>query len=156
MQVPVLTHYRHSGRTFCACGCVGGCTFSRHAWEVSIVRTLVLGCSLSGVIPWSGRAGKRRSGDPSTRKNRKERPGNHCSLWPSQSRLAVTIQYNHRWTQMNTDKNYSEPHTFMAKTRSPDSDPKQREARPAFGPKNLCSSVFICGFLLHGYGLEPI
>src|ERR1035441_2051987 len=99
---------------------------------------------------------KRRSADPSTRKNREERPGNHYSLWPSRSRLAVTIQHNHRWIQMNTDKNCSEPHTFMAKIRSPDSNPKQREARPAFGPKNLCSSVFICGFLLHGYGLEPI
>jgi len=58
---------------------------------------------------------------------------------------AETIQYNHRWTQINTDKNYSKPHFCIARTRSPGSDPKQGEARPGSGSKNLCSSVFICG-----------
>jgi hypothetical protein len=58
---------------------------------------------------------------------------------------AAVIQYNHRWTQIDTDKNHARPHFCIARTRSPGSDPKQGEARPGSGSKNLCSSVVICG-----------
>src|ERR1039458_591001 len=85
-------------------------------------------------------------------------------FWPSRSgpsgskpvlcaRLAVTIQNNHRWTQIDTDKTYSKPCFSMARIPSPDRDPKQSEARPESTLQNLCSSVSICGFLLHGYSL---
>src|ERR1035437_155216 len=66
--------------------------------------------------------------------------------------VAVTIQYNHRWTQINTDMDYSKPRSSMARIRSPDSDPKRNEARPESGPQNLCSSVSTCGSLLHECG----
>ena len=52
---------------------------------------------------------------------------------------------NHRWTQMNTDKDCPKPSFFIAGIRSPDSDPKQGEAGPEFSSQNLCSSVSICG-----------
>jgi hypothetical protein len=38
--------------------------------------------------------------------------------------LTVTIQHNHRWTQIDTDENRSEPHFSIPRIRSPDSDPK--------------------------------
>jgi hypothetical protein len=59
---------------------------------------------------------------------------------------------NHRWTQINTDKDYSTPRFLMAVRRSPDGDLKRGAARPESSPQNLCSSVSICGSLLHGYG----
>jgi hypothetical protein len=58
---------------------------------------------------------------------------------------AAVIQYNHRWTQIDTDKPHAKPHFYIARTRSPGSDPKQGEARTGSGSKNLCSFVFICG-----------
>jgi hypothetical protein len=73
---------------------------------------------------------------------------------PRRLGLAVTIQYNHRWTQIDTDDNYPEQRSSMVGIRSPDSDPKPSGARPESGPQNLCSSVSICGSLLHGYGLD--
>jgi hypothetical protein len=65
---------------------------------------------------------------------------------------------NHRWTQMNTDKDCPKPSFFIAGIRSPDSDPKQGEAGPEFSPQNLCSSVSICGWtgLLQMRGLGRI
>src|ERR1019366_5991559 len=65
---------------------------------------------------------------------------------------SVAIQNNHRWTQIHTDKNCSEPPFSMATTHSRDSDPKQCETRLKSSPQDLCSSVSICGFLLPGYG----
>ena len=70
-----------------------------------------------------------------------------------QAGLAVTIQRNHRWTQMNTDKDCSKRHFPRAGIRSPESDPKQGATKPESSPRNLCSSVSICGFPLHGNGL---
>src|ERR1019366_8171024 len=72
-------------------------------------------------------------------------------LWAS---LSVTIHYHNRWTQINTDRDSSKPRFYQAGIRSPNSDPRQGKARPEFGPLNLCSSVSICGSLLHGYGLS--
>jgi len=74
-------------------------------------------------------------------------------LYPGPARLAVTACYNHRWTQMNTDKDGSGPQISVTGIRSPNSDPNHGEARPEFSPRNLCSSVSICGSLLRGYGL---
>ena len=54
-----------------------------------------------------------------------------------------------------TDQGNSKPRLSMAGFRSPDSGPKPGEAAPEFSPQNLCAFVFICGFLLHGYGLVP-
>jgi hypothetical protein len=80
--------------------------------------------------------------------------GTACTALPSgSSSLAVTIQYNHRWTQIDTDKDYSKPCSSGAGIHSPDSDSKQGESGPESGPGNLCSSVCICGSLLHKYGL---
>ena len=64
---------------------------------------------------------------------------------------AVTIKCNHRWTQINTDQKQAEPRISLARVRFLDSEPEQSEARPEFGPQNLCSSVFICGLLLPDY-----
>ncbi len=58
-------------------------------------------------------------------------------------------------TQIDTDENYSERYFRAARIRSPDSDPKESEATLEPGPKNLGSSVSICGFPLHGHGLSP-
>src|ERR1039458_1827338 len=63
-----------------------------------------------------------------------------------------TIQYNHRWTQIDTDVDCSKPRFLMVETPSPDRAPKPSEARQAFSPQNLWPSVFICGSVLHGYG----
>ena len=63
--------------------------------------------------------------------------------------LSVTIQTNHRWTQMNTDKDDSRSGLIIAVLRSLDGDPKPRLAEPESCPQNLCESVSICGSLLH-------
>jgi hypothetical protein len=60
-------------------------------------------------------------------------------------------QYNHRWTQIHPDKNYSNPHFCMAGVRSPEGEPKQSEAAPESDSKNLCPSVFICGAFRQGF-----
>jgi hypothetical protein len=65
----------------------------------------------------------------------------------------VAIQFNHGWTQMNTDQNCSQPHPPTAAIGSTDSDPKQGEAETEPRPQNPCQPVFIRGSLLHGYGL---
>src|ERR1019366_1669192 len=52
---------------------------------------------------------------------------------------------DHRWTQINTDGTCSESRFSKRRIRSSDSDPNQRETRLKSGPRNLCSSVFICG-----------
>ena len=62
--------------------------------------------------------------------------------------LAVGIRSNHRWTQIDTDKNGPRPSTSRRKTGPIERDPVQTEATPDSGPKNLCSSVSICGYLL--------
>jgi hypothetical protein len=59
---------------------------------------------------------------------------------------AETIQYNHRWTQIDTDKNYPTPRFCMAGVRSPGNDPKQSTVALRSDCKNLCSSVSIGGF----------
>ena len=51
----------------------------------------------------------------------------------------------HRWGRVRSA-------VFQSGTRLPDSGPTQLEPIPRFVPQNLCPSVFICGFLLHGYG----
>ena len=42
----------------------------------------------------------------------------------------VTPQCNHRWTQMNTDKDCSKPAVFTASSRSTDNDLRASGARP--------------------------
>ena len=49
----------------------------------------------------------------------------------------IQAEENHRWTQMNSDKNYSEPRCSVARIRSPDGDPEQGAPIPEFGSQNL-------------------
>ena len=51
---------------------------------------------------------------------------------------------------MNTDMNESKRSFYIAAIGSLDSDPEQGQAKPESGLQNLCSSVSICGSLLHG------
>jgi tetratricopeptide (TPR) repeat protein len=67
--------------------------------------------------------------------------------------LAATIPANHRWTQIDTDKNC--PEGGSARTRI-SSGPKQSEPRPKSDPQNPCSSVSICGSPLLRYGLAVV
>jgi len=56
---------------------------------------------------------------------------------------------------MNSDKDHCKPPFSLASIRSQDSDPEQGEAKPEFGPLNLCPSAFICGSLLHRHASVP-
>jgi hypothetical protein len=56
---------------------------------------------------------------------------------------AATIQYNHRWTQINTDENSSKRRFLIVEIRSPRSDRKQGGARVGSSHENLCSSVVL-------------
>jgi protein O-mannosyl-transferase len=70
--------------------------------------------------------------------------------------LTARIPSDHRWTQMDTDKNHPEPLSSTANTGSPASGPVQIEHGPQTGLRNLCSSVlFWCGPRL-GCGLAAL
>ena len=56
---------------------------------------------------------------------------------------AVTIQSNHRWTQMNTDKRRPEPHFSAAGIRSPNSDRERSNLTPKPSLWHLCLSVVL-------------
>jgi O-antigen ligase len=62
--------------------------------------------------------------------------------------LIVALRSNHRWTQRDTDKISARPRSPRAGVASADRDTSQSEPNPESGLKNLCSSVFICGYLL--------
>src|ERR1700690_2137641 len=52
-----------------------------------------------------------------------------------------------RWTQMHTDKNYSERCVSRARIRSWDNAPHSCKTGPEFSPQHLCLSGSICGSL---------
>jgi protein O-mannosyl-transferase len=61
-------------------------------------------------------------------------------------RLTPAIQFNHGWTQMDTDKKLPKP-LLSAETSPPVAGvPEQPRLDTQSGLQNLCSSVFICGF----------
>ena len=68
--------------------------------------------------------------------------------------LAVTMQCNHRWTQIDTDRKSLEAYLSTEAIRSPFGDLEHGAEELESGQQHLCSSVSICGFPLHGYGLE--
>jgi prepilin-type N-terminal cleavage/methylation domain-containing protein len=67
-------------------------------------------------------------------------------------RVAITIQSNHRWTQINTDKESSERGSPKTKIPLPNRDSRHNRAKRGSGPRNLCLSVSIGGLSLHRYG----
>jgi hypothetical protein len=52
---------------------------------------------------------------------------------------------------MNTDKKPAEPGSLGGEASPPQADTEPGESKACSGPPNLCLSVFICGFALHGY-----
>src|ERR1035441_2111895 len=82
---------------------------------------------------------------------------------PVQMLLSVTIQYNHRCTQINPARLAPQPQFLDCggeRSATPLSESGVRtksgvatalcHRSPNTSPPNLCSSVFICGFLLSG------
>ena len=55
--------------------------------------------------------------------------------------LAVTIRFNHRWTQIDTDTDRLENRFCRAGIRSPDREPRPHKVKPQVSPHNLCPSV---------------
>jgi tetratricopeptide (TPR) repeat protein len=72
------------------------------------------------------------------------------------ARLAANNPGNHRWTQMDTDKNCPETGFSAARTCSPASDPGQGEHKPQRGLRNLRSFEVICGAPRFGCGLAAL
>ena len=70
--------------------------------------------------------------------------------------LTAPIPGNHRSTQIDTDRNCSEARVPTSGGPSPNGGPRQGQVRAASRPRNLCSSVFICGFPLLGCGLAAL
>jgi hypothetical protein len=72
-----------------------------------------------------------------------EPPECRC-YWPALP-SRIHSEENHRWTQINTDKDCPITCFHQKEIRSPNRDAREGEETPEFSPQNLCPSVFICG-----------
>jgi Flp pilus assembly protein TadD len=75
------------------------------------------------------------------------------AVWAAAEWLAAAIPENHRWTQIDTDKNCPEGGSARPGISSA---PKQIELKPESGPQNLCPSVSICGSPWLSCGLAAV
>src|SRR5262245_14845609 len=69
--------------------------------------------------------------------------------------LAQSIQFNHEWTRIDTNKDGPEPAWRSRRRRSPSGEGLTERRNVLFTPSNSCLFVSIRGFKPHRYGFSP-